>query len=56
MFKQLASTGCGAAFLDRLDEPGVVFQHPVHRFDYELCGVAAGAAGEVLETGLFVRR
>jgi hypothetical protein len=29
MFEQLASAGRGPAFLDCLDEPGVVFQHPI---------------------------
>jgi hypothetical protein len=47
MFEQLATAGRSPAFLDCLDEPGVVFQHAVHGFDDELRGVPASAAGKV---------
>jgi hypothetical protein len=55
MFEQVATAGRGAAFLDGLDEPGVVFKHAVHGFYNELCGLSAGARGEVLEPGLLFR-
>jgi hypothetical protein len=55
MFEQLAATGRGAAFFDRLDEPGVVFQHAVHGFRNELRGLSAGTRGDVLEPRLLFR-
>jgi hypothetical protein len=55
MFEQLAAAGGGAAFLDGLDEPGIVFEHPVNGFLNELRGISAGARGEVLEPGFLLR-
>jgi len=55
MFEQVATAGRGAALLDGLEEPGVVFKHAIHGFHNELCGLSAGSRGEVLEPGLLFR-
>jgi len=54
MFEQLATAGRGPALFDGFDEPGVVFQHPVHGFHDELCGLSAGSVGKVLEPGFLL--
>jgi hypothetical protein len=51
VFEQLASAAGSPAFLDCLDEPCVLFQHPVHGFHDELCGVPTGSLGNVRKRG-----
>jgi len=53
--EQLAAAGRGTAFLDSLDEAGIIFKHSVHGFDNELRGRPAGARGEILEPGFLLR-
>ncbi len=55
MFEQLAAARRGTAFLDGLNEAGIVFKYAVHGFDNELRGLAAGAPGEILEPGFLLR-
>jgi hypothetical protein len=56
VFEQLAAACGSPAFLDSLDEPGVVFRHPVYGFHDELRGVPTGSLGKVMEPGFLLRR
>jgi hypothetical protein len=56
MFEQLAPASRSPAFLDCLDEPGVVFQHPVHGLHDELRGLSTGAVSKVVKTGFLLWR
>jgi hypothetical protein len=54
MVQQVATTGGGTAFLNRLDKAGIILQDAIDGLLYHLPGILAGSESELPQTRFFV--